>query len=165
MSSVLLTLALAGLAAATPTPIRRQSITTLGQSDINGFTPYTWYASAGYCPANETINWSCGTNCDSNSGFKPIASGGDGDSVQFWYVGFDPSMNEIIVAHQGTDPSEFESLLTDGEFTLTNLNGNATLFPGIDDSIQVHRSISPTRPLTNQGLSMGIDAGLEKCTS
>jgi hypothetical protein len=31
-------------------------------------------------------------NCDANPTFKPIASGGDGEAVQFWYVGIDPTL-------------------------------------------------------------------------
>jgi hypothetical protein len=45
-------------------------------------------------------------NCQANPSFEPIASGGDGDAVQFWYVGYDPTLKTIIVAHQGTDFSE-----------------------------------------------------------
>ena len=36
----------------------------------------------------------------------PVASGGDGDSTQFWYVGYDPVLDEVVVAHQGTDTSK-----------------------------------------------------------
>lgn len=61
----------------------RQSITALAQAQITGFTPYTYYASAGYCSASETISWSCGTNCEANPSFKPVASGGDGDDTQY----------------------------------------------------------------------------------
>lgn len=45
-------------------------------------------------------------NCQANSGFAPIASGGDGDGVQFWYVGYDASLKTIVVGHQGTDTSK-----------------------------------------------------------
>lgn len=43
-------------------------------------------------------------NCEQTAGFVPVASGGDGDIIQYWYVGYNPSGDEIIVAHQGTDP-------------------------------------------------------------
>jgi hypothetical protein len=46
-------------------------------------------------------------NCaGANPAFHPVASGGDGDSVQFWFVGVDTKLGTIIVSHQGTDPSE-----------------------------------------------------------
>ena len=64
-------------------------------------------------------------NCDANPGFEPVASGGNGGDEQFCelpcecvsclmhvltyelpgYVGFDPSLGTVIVAHQGTNTS------------------------------------------------------------
>lgn len=60
-------------------------------------------------------------NCDANPGFKPLAAGGDGDSVPYcesaacfsfahgetWlsgYVGYDVNLKTVIVAHEGLDP-------------------------------------------------------------
>ncbi|KAG6810270.1 hypothetical protein H0H92_012622 [Tricholoma furcatifolium] len=85
---------------------RRQSITTLTTSQIDAYTPYTYFASAAYCAPSATLAWNCGANCNANSDFIPYASGGDGDSVQYWYVGYSPSLATVIVGHQGTDPSE-----------------------------------------------------------
>ena len=84
----MLTLALLalGLAAssASARPLRpRQSITALSTSQISSFKPYTFFASAGYCQPAATLAWTCGANCEANPGFEPVASGGDGDSVQF----------------------------------------------------------------------------------
>jgi hypothetical protein len=31
-------------------------------------------------------------SCDANPNFQPVASGGDGGDMQFWYVGFDPTL-------------------------------------------------------------------------
>lgn len=45
-------------------------------------------------------------NCNANSGFEPVASGGDGDSVQYWFVGYDAAFKEVIVSHQGTNPND-----------------------------------------------------------
>lgn len=58
-------------------------ITTMSSAQVDGFTPYTYYASAGYCKPSVTKTWTCGANCNANSGFKPIASGGDGSVTQF----------------------------------------------------------------------------------
>ncbi|KAI6117476.1 hypothetical protein EV401DRAFT_1598778 [Pisolithus croceorrhizus] len=71
-----------------------------------------------------------------NSDFLPVASGGNGDSVQYWYVGYDPSLGTVIVAHQGTNPSEILPLVTDADLFLTNLD--SSLFPGISSDIEVH---------------------------
>lgn len=45
-------------------------------------------------------------NCEANPTFQPTASGGDGEVTQWWYVGYDPTLEEVIVAHQGTDTSD-----------------------------------------------------------
>lgn len=29
-------------------------------------------------------------NCEQTAGFVPVASGGDGDIIQYWYVGYNP---------------------------------------------------------------------------
>ena len=61
----------------------RQAITTLSAAQIASFKPFTHYASTAYCKPAQTLTWSCGANCNANPGFKPIASGGDGDLTQF----------------------------------------------------------------------------------
>lgn len=68
--------------AAVPTA-KRQAITTLGTAQIDAFTPYTHFASTAYCSPASTLAWNCGTNCQANPSFEPVASGGDGDETQF----------------------------------------------------------------------------------
>ncbi|KDQ26489.1 hypothetical protein PLEOSDRAFT_1044280 [Pleurotus ostreatus PC15] len=118
----------------------RQSITVLSSAQISAFKPYSFYASTAYCKPATTKTWTCGANCNANSGFQPVASGGDGSIVQFWYVGYDASLKSVIVAHQGTDTSKLIPLLTDADFFFDSLN--PTLFPGISRSIQVHNGFS-----------------------
>ncbi|KAK0194813.1 alpha/beta-hydrolase [Armillaria mellea] len=122
---------------ASPSPLsRRDSITTLSDSEVEVFKPYTCYASAGYCEPSTTLAWTCGSNCEANSAFEPVASGGNGDSVQYWYVGYDPDLETVIVAHQGTDTSKLLPVITDINYGLTELDDD--LFPGIDSDIEVH---------------------------
>ncbi|KAG6839821.1 hypothetical protein C0991_011323, partial [Blastosporella zonata] len=75
-------------------------------------------------------------NCEANPTFQPVASGGDGDDVQFWYVGVDPTLKTVVVAHQGTDPEKLMPLITDADFFLGKLDSN--LFPGINRKLEVH---------------------------
>jgi hypothetical protein len=49
-------LALAGLVRA-----QEQPITPLTDGEIASFSPYTYFASAGYCDASTTLNWTCGS--------------------------------------------------------------------------------------------------------
>ncbi|KAF5312849.1 hypothetical protein D9619_002479 [Psilocybe cf. subviscida] len=124
----------------------RQSITALSASQISAFKPFTNFASTAYCQPSSTLAWNCGANCQANSDFIPTASGGDGSSVQFWYVGFSPSQASVIVAHQGTNPSEIEADATDADAFLESLD--STLFPGLSSSIEAHSGFADEQAKT-----------------
>ncbi|KAI0037750.1 hypothetical protein FA95DRAFT_1529358, partial [Auriscalpium vulgare] len=89
--------------AATVSKRQPESITTLSTAQISAFKPFTFFASAAYCNPSVTLTWSCGANCNANPDFLPEASGGDGGDVSFWFVGFAPAQNTVIVSHQGAD--------------------------------------------------------------
>ncbi|KAK7029439.1 hypothetical protein VNI00_014571 [Paramarasmius palmivorus] len=133
-------------ALATPVLNTRQSVTTLSSAQISAFKPLSFFAAAGYCPPATTLKWNCGSNCNANKDFKPIASGGNGASVQFWYVGFSPSLSSVIVAHQGTDATEIEALCTDARFFPRSLS--SSLFPGISSSVKVHSGFADVQEKT-----------------
>ncbi len=40
--------------------------------------------------------------CSANSGLTPVAAGGDGAAVQYWYVGYDTDLASVVVGFQGT---------------------------------------------------------------
>ncbi|OJA11520.1 hypothetical protein AZE42_09430 [Rhizopogon vesiculosus] len=130
MSSIVLAVLLgAAIVNASPSLNARQSITALTTSQIDAFTPYTYYASAGHCTNTQTLAWNCGTNCNANPGFKPVASGGNGDSVQYC-----------------TNPSEILPLVTDADILRTSLD--STLFPGISSSVGVHQGFKDAQAST-----------------
>ena len=52
------------------------------------------------------------------------------------FVGFDPTSNSVVVAHQGTDPSNIESVLVDADFVPDPVDPN--IFPGLPSDIKVH---------------------------
>ncbi|KAJ6605839.1 lipase [Mycena sp. CBHHK59/15] len=154
-------LALASLVHAAPAPLAaRQAITTLSTSQISTFKPYSFYASAGYCKSAATLAWNCGANCDANPGFHPVASGGDGDAVQFWYVGVDSTLGTVIVAHQGTDPSQILSDVTDADFFLESLD--STLFPGVSSSVQAHSGFANEQAKTATQVLAAVKTALSK---
>ncbi|KAG8906414.1 hypothetical protein FRB99_006916 [Tulasnella sp. 403] len=64
------------------------------------------------------------------------ASGGDGQEIPYWFVGYLPSMRSAVVAHQGTNFDNLQSVLTDFRFWPTTLD--PTLFPGLPNGISVH---------------------------
>ncbi|KAI6126017.1 Alpha/Beta hydrolase protein, partial [Pisolithus croceorrhizus] len=139
----------------------RQSITGLTTSQIDSYTPYTYYASAAYCTAAQTLAWNCGSiQRGANSDFLPVASGGNGDSVQYWYVGYDPSLGTVIVAHQGTNPSEILPLVTDADLFLTNLD--SSLFPGISSDIEVHNGFMNAQASTATEILAAVQTTMSK---
>ncbi|KAF8842167.1 alpha/beta-hydrolase [Paxillus ammoniavirescens] len=121
------------------TPARRAQVTSLTAvtpSQLAGFAPYTEFARAAYCPPSIVQGWQCGEACQAVPGFQVSLTGGDGNAIQYYYVGYWPSENTVVVAHQGTDPTQFLSDLTDADILMGNLD--PTLFPGVDDTVQVH---------------------------
>ncbi|KAF5316579.1 hypothetical protein D9619_006735 [Psilocybe cf. subviscida] len=139
--------------------LEERATTTLSASTVSTYKPYTYYASTAYCKPANTLAWNCGTNCNKNSVFKPIASGGDGVVTQFWYVGYDSTLKSVIVAFQGTDASKIIPALTDADFFLDELDTN--LFPGVSSTIKTHngfgeaqrRSASAVLAAVNKGFS------------
>jgi hypothetical protein len=64
MSSIVLAVLLGAIVVnASPSLNARQSITALTTSQIDTFTTYTYYASAGYCTNTQTLAWDCGSEC------------------------------------------------------------------------------------------------------
>ncbi|RDB18517.1 Lipase [Hypsizygus marmoreus] len=121
---------------AAPALETRQSITMLTAAQVTAFKPYSYYAGAAYCKPANTLAWNCGSKCSFNSGFKPVASGGDGAVTQYWYVGYDPALKTVIVAYQCTDASKILPVITDADFFLDELNSG--LFPGVSTSVKTH---------------------------
>jgi hypothetical protein len=132
------TLAVAALASTLPSAlglIAPRAATALSQAQIDALTPYTFLAAAAYCSPASTLNWSC-TACRGNADIQPTASGGDGASVQFWYVGYSPSLSSVVVGHQGTDFDEIEAVISDANIIRDPLN--STTFPGIPSGVKAH---------------------------
>ena len=95
-----------GLSVKAAPTLEARTITTLTAAQISAYKPYSFYASAAYCNPSNTLAWNCGgnvidktepfvtltrtsANCNANPTFHPVASGGDGTVVQYWYVGYD----------------------------------------------------------------------------
>ncbi|KAF8634616.1 hypothetical protein AX15_000821 [Amanita polypyramis BW_CC] len=150
---------LAGVSSVQAAPVDlTQNITPLSSEQIAAFTPYTYFASAAYCQPNTTISWSCGESCDGNLGFIPYASGGDGSSVQFWYVGYSPLLESVIVGHQGTDPSQIEAIATDLDVARERLN--STLFPGVPSAVRVHSGFAGEQAKTATDVLSAVKTAL-----
>ncbi|KIM44391.1 hypothetical protein M413DRAFT_352271 [Hebeloma cylindrosporum] len=143
---------------ATPVLETRQGISTLSAEQVASYKPYTYYAGAAYCTPASTLAWSCGTNCNQNSGFKPIASGGNGATIQYWYVGYDTALQTIIVGYQGTEGEKILPIITDIDFSLTTLS--PTLFPGIGSAIKTHNGFGDAHARSAAAVLAAVKKGL-----
>ncbi|KAM5530142.1 hypothetical protein V8D89_014106 [Ganoderma adspersum] len=145
----------------TLTPQRRQTnIAPIPLGEISSFRPYTWYASTAYCEPADTLAWDCGPNCQANPSFKPIASGGDGVVTQFWFVGYDPALNEIIVSHQGTDVAKIVPALTDADTLLEPLD--LSLFPGMTLPIAAHAGFLATHSSSAPDVLKAVEQAMDE---
>ncbi|KAI0801811.1 alpha/beta-hydrolase [Irpex lacteus] len=133
----------------------RQGVTTLSPSALSAITPFAQFARAAYCAPSAISSWSCGEACSALSGFQVLLSGGDGNALQNYFVGFWPSQNAIVVGHEGTDPTQFLSDLTDVNFILVDLD--QSLFPGIDPAAQAHNGFLAEHAKTASTILGGVN--------
>ncbi|ELU43389.1 lipase domain-containing protein [Rhizoctonia solani AG-1 IA] len=102
--AILSVLLFAGVAIGAPTLVDRSTtVSIMSAGVISTYAPYASLASAAYCSTANT--WTC-AQCKNLPGFVPYATGGDGDSVPKWYVGWWPAQSTVVVGHQGTNPAQ-----------------------------------------------------------
>ncbi|KAK0521223.1 hypothetical protein OC835_006953 [Tilletia horrida] len=69
------------------------------------------YAAASYCNSVNNGSWTCGPYCQANPNFQITAVGGDGGTLQRWFVGYNPPTNEIILSRQGAGANQLATVL------------------------------------------------------
>ncbi|CAE6418846.1 unnamed protein product [Rhizoctonia solani] len=105
------------------------SVTPLSAAEVESYTPYSRFSDAAYCPPETRNTWQCKTCQDASvKDFQVYKYGGDGGVVQYWYVGWWPSQNSVVVGRQGTDTDRIEAILTDAAFLPVGLSSSQ--FPG-----------------------------------
>ncbi|KAI0833785.1 lipase [Trametes gibbosa] len=157
---VLLAASFGSHAAAFPSTVKRQTFSVLSTTQVASYKPYTNYASTAYCKPATTLAWSCGANCNANPSFVPVASGGDGQVTQFWYVGFDSTLGEIIVGHQGTDTSKLLPILEDIDIIQVPLR--SSLFPRASWDIFVHDGFSGSQSRSASAVLAAVNTALTR---
>ncbi|KAG8926824.1 hypothetical protein FRC02_008635 [Tulasnella sp. 418] len=134
--------ALLGLStSAAPLSEKRAGITRVSASTIAGYTLYTQFARAAYCTGGKAT-WKCGAACKANQDFVIYAGGGDGAATPNWFVGWSPALKSVIVTHQGTDPTQFLSIINDLDLGLDKLDQK--YFTGLSSSFYVHGGFQDT---------------------
>ncbi|KAJ8522418.1 hypothetical protein ONZ45_g1007 [Pleurotus djamor] len=111
----------------------KRAVTALSSTELASFAPFTQFARAAYCPTSKLQGWKCGGTA---SLFVSLA----------YFVGFWPAQSTVVVAHEGTDPTKFVSLLTDANILTDPLD--KTLFPGVPSNVWVHDGFRNAHALT-----------------
>ncbi|KAJ7436324.1 alpha/beta-hydrolase [Mycena latifolia] len=134
---VLFSLALVKRGVSTPLSARDDATTTLTDADIQSrdLISIAAFAAAAYCVRAGL--WNCGDACDKIPDTQLVFTIGDDAATPDVYVAYSQSRNQIIVGHEGTDPSQILSVENDIHFSptplLTVLNA-----AGTPDGIEVH---------------------------
>ncbi|KIO24780.1 hypothetical protein M407DRAFT_76550, partial [Tulasnella calospora MUT 4182] len=111
-------------------------------------------ASASYCPTNLIKNWTCGQHCDALPSMIIYDAGGNNQDVPYWCVGYLPLLESAVVAHQGTSPSELESVLFNANYFLDNLDPK--YFPRINPPVQVHQGFAACHGKTADRVNLAV---------
>ncbi|KAL0951745.1 hypothetical protein HGRIS_008417 [Hohenbuehelia grisea] len=136
-------------------------VTKLGLHELGEFLTFTLFAKAVYCPSEKiSPNWDCGIPCKRLSSFKATLTGGDGGSVQFFFVGYWDQDDAIVVSHQGTDPTSLDALLTDANVFPRSLNPR--LFPNVSSEVQVHGGFASAHEQTADQILEHVQEQLRK---
>ncbi|KAF9563618.1 lipase [Agrocybe pediades] len=138
--------------------LESRATSVLSAAQIESYKPYTYYAGAAYCKPATTLAWNCGTNCNQNPSLKPIASGGNGATIQYWYVGYDTSLKSIIVGYQGTDADKILPVVTDLDFVLDDFD--SSLFPGVSSSIKTHNGFNEAHARSASAVLAAVKKGM-----
>ena len=165
---------------------RQATLTQIPQEEVDSFNPSTHFAAAAYCSLETTQSWTCGEHCDATPGFQTSLVGGNGGDIPHCelstsmpyshptnllsttdtlraflvYVGFDPTSETVVVAHQGTDPSKIKSILVDADFVPDPLDPN--IFPGLPTDIKVHGGFQDAHARTAPQILQAVQNELTK---
>ncbi|KAF9785227.1 Alpha/Beta hydrolase protein [Thelephora terrestris] len=126
--------------------LETRAVTVLSATSVSNFAPFTQFARAAYCQQSKVQTWSCGGACSAVPGFQPTLTGGDGDDVPLYFVGYWPQQNSVIVSHEGTDPTQFLSILIDLDIDQVPLS--SSLFPGVPGGVLVHEGFRDAHSAT-----------------
>jgi len=118
------------------------------------------FSRVAYCSSSAVQSFDCGEPCQAlGSGVDVLQVGGNDGTVPMYFIAHDTSTNSIVVAHQGTDPSNLLSLLNDAELALVDLN--TTTFPAASGKgIQVHDGFQDTFERTSAGVLSGVQSAI-----
>ncbi|KAL0057375.1 hypothetical protein AAF712_015984 [Marasmius tenuissimus] len=118
------------------------------------------FSRVSYCSSAAVTAWECGGPCDEiGKGVKVIQAGGDDGLIPMYFVAHDPTTNNIVVAHQGTNSKNLLSILNDAQFLLTDINTDR-FTSAKDKDIEVHSGFQKTFERTADEVLDSVKRGL-----
>ncbi|KAJ6467513.1 Alpha/Beta hydrolase protein [Mycena vitilis] len=120
-----------------PISPRDNATSSLSTADVQSrdLVAIAAFAAAAYCV--RAGQWNCGDACDKIPDTQLVFTIGDDAATPDVYVAYSQSRNQIIVGHEGTDPTEILSVENDLHFSptplLTVLNA-----AGTPEGVEVH---------------------------
>jgi len=117
------------------------------------------FSRVAYCDSQQTQALTCGTPCDAIKGTNILQVGGDGDATPRFFIASDPQSQSVVVAHQGTDPTEFLSLLNDAEVAQVAMD--SARFPQAASGTLVHDGFQDTQNRTSSVVLSAVQSALQ----
>ncbi|KAK7038426.1 Alpha/beta-hydrolase [Favolaschia claudopus] len=121
------------------TPLARAdgATTKLTDDDIKkrDLIPIAAFAAAAYCV--RAGQWNCGQACETIPDTQLVFTIGDNAATPDVYVAYSQARNQIIVGHEGTDPTVLLSVKNDVKFSPTPLLSVLNV-AGTPEGVEVH---------------------------
>jgi len=128
-------------------------------NDISDFARIAQFTRAAFCTTPVVQKWACGEACDANPQTQPIIAGGDNAETPQFFVAFDPPSNSVVVAHQGTDRKDADSVFNDIDFLFDEADD--TIFPGAKKAgAKLHGGFQNTFNRTSRDVLNAVQFGI-----
>ncbi|CAG8569604.1 9013_t:CDS:2 [Acaulospora colombiana] len=121
------------------------------------------FTNAAYCSSKAVQDWQCGPTCDALGNITVFFTGGDNQLTPNFYVAYDPSIESVVLAQQGTDPTQILSLSVDADFGQDPLN--TTFFTNAPPNTMVHGGFQKAFLRTVDDVSTQVQYGLSTFNS
>jgi len=127
--------------------------------EISDFARIAQFTRASFCSTPVVQKWACGEACDANPQTRPIIAGGNNAEIPQFFVAFDPPSNSIVVAHQGTDRKDADSVFNDVDLFFDD--PDEITFPGAKEAgAQLHGGFQDTFNRTSQDVLDAVQSGI-----
>ncbi|KAJ7599427.1 alpha/beta-hydrolase [Mycena floridula] len=126
---------------------------------MSAFIRPAMFSRVAYCPSPAVSKWNCKFCGSLGPNVKILQSGGDGGHLPRYFIAHDKDAKTIVVAHEGTEPTKFQSVLNDIKFLPKALDGKR-FKSSAGLGIKVHTGFQDTFQLTADIIYDGVKKAL-----